>query len=275
MSSEFYLPIDRDSVPVKGYKGKKKKHFYLIGLAIIALFIMGEAAFRFFIVPELTIRKIDIHCSADFPLSNEEILKVANLGKMSYYFSINTEEIETILMKHPLVKSVAVEKIFPVSLAIYISGRTPLAMALVSFENRTIPIVFDEEGVVFEIGKSVSNYDLPVVSGLKFADVKLGMKLPVRFDNYFSDLKLVKAENPILFQQISEFRFVNKGASDYEVLLYPVNSYIKVRTRSQIDQTLVKQIFLVLDIVEKNRIEFQMNELDFRSGQGVFKVKEG
>lgn len=275
MSSEAYLPVNRDPESVKEHKGKNKKHFYLIAFVLIAFFIIVETAFQFFIMPELIIKKIDIHCSVDFPLSNEEILKVADLGKMPYYFSINIEEIEAMIMKHPLIKSVEVEKIFPVSLAIYISGRTPLAMALVSSKNRTTPIVFDEEGIVFEIGKSVSNYDLPVVSGLKFADVKLGMKLPVRFNNYFSDLKSIKAESPVLFQQISEFQFVNKGVADYEVLLYPVNSYIKVRTRSQIDQTLIKQIFLVLDIVEKNRIEFQMDELDFRSGQGVFKVKGG
>ena len=50
---------------------------------------------------------------------------------------------------------------------------------------------------------------------------------------------------------------------------------IRVRTGSTIDETLLKQIFVVLDIIEKNGLKSEMDELDFRSGQVVFRTREG
>jgi len=57
--------------------------------------------------------------------------------------------------------------------------------------------------------------------------------------------------------------------------LYSLNTKVRVRTENVINDNLVKQIFVVLDIIEKNGLELEMNELDFRSGQVVFKVKGG
>jgi cell division protein FtsQ len=148
-------------------------------------------------------------------------------------------------------------------------------MALVNSGGMTIPVVFDEEGVIFEIGKSVSDYRIPVISGLKFAEIKLGLKLPEELAFYLSGLKKLKETTPSLFEQISELKFVNKNNSSYEVLLYPLNTKVRVRTENIINDNLVKQIFVVLDIIEKNGLEAEMNELDFRAGQVVFKTKEG
>ncbi|MDX9799965.1 MAG: FtsQ-type POTRA domain-containing protein [Spirochaetia bacterium] len=252
-----------------------KKRLYNTLLFLLAALVIVEAAFQLYIAPGLTIDKIEVHCSGSFPISNSDILKLAGLEGSLYYFSANTDQIESRLMQHPLIRSVKLEKHFPSSMSIYINERIPLAMALVNSGGRTIPVAFDEEGVIFEIGKSVSNYQLPVVSGLKFVDLKLGLRLPGELTSYLAELKILKESNPLLFGQISEFKFINKHKNDYEVLLYPSGSGIKVRTGSGISDSLVKQIFVVLDIIEKNGLKSEMTELDFRSGQVVFRVKEG
>ncbi len=254
---------------------KGKRRLYPLLLVLMAFLIVSEIAFQLFIIPCLAISKVEIHCSKKFHLADKDIMKLAGFNDRMYYFSANTEQIESRLMQHPVIKSAEVEKSFPSSVSIRITERIPLAMALVTSGGRTIPVVFDEDGVVFEIGKSVSDYQLPVVSGLKFVDIKLGMRLPEELVSYLSEFRNLKETSPALFGQISELKFVNKQKTGYEVLLYPANSRIKVRTGSNIDVSLAKQIFVVLDIIEKNGLKSEMNELDFRSGQVVFRVREG
>ena len=263
-----------DTKKEKSFAPKRKFITFGLFLTFITLLIV-KIAFHFFIAPELAIKKIEIHCSENFPISDSDILKLAELEGGLYYFSINTSHIKSKLLQHPLIKTAEVKKVFPSSLYLKVAERVPLGMALVNSGGRTVPVVFDEEGVVFEIGRSVSDYKIPVISGLKFVDVKLGLKLPEELTFYLSDLKKIKETTPALFEQISELKFVNKNNSSYEVLLYPLNTKVRVRTENVINDNLIKQIFVVLDIIEKNGLGPEMNELDFRSGQVVFKAKEG
>ena len=253
----------------------KRKSITLVLSFVFVALMLAEIIFQLFIAPEFAIKKIEIHCSNKFPLSNNDIIKLAELEGNLYYFSINTAQIKNKLLQHSLIKTAEVKKIFPGLLHIKLAERIPLGMALINSGGMTIPIVFDEEGVIFEIGKSVSDYRIPVISGLKFVEIKLGLKLPEELISYLSELKKLKETTPSLFEQISELKFVNKNNSGYEVLLYPLNTKVRVRTENIINDNLIKQIFVVLDIIEKNGLEAEMNELDFRAGQVVFKVKEG
>ena len=262
-----------DSKKEKNPVPKRKLIILALSLAVIALFAV-QIIFQLFIAPQLAIKKIEIHCSGAFPLSNSDILKLAELEGHLNYFSINTAQIKDKLLQHSLIKTAEVKKVFPASLYIKVKERVPLGMALVNSTGKTIPIVFDEEGVIFEIGKSVSDYKIPVISGLKFVEIRLGLKLPDELVLYLAELKKLKETTPALFEQISEIKFVNKNNSSYEVLLYPLSTKVRVRTENTINDNLIKQIFVVLDIIEKNGLESEMTELDFRSGQVVFKVKE-
>ena len=263
-----------DTKKERTFAPKRKPVTLVLSLVFVTLLIV-EIIFQLFIAPELVIKKIEIHCSNSFPLSNNDIIKLAELEGTLYYFSINQTQIKNKLLQHSLIKTVEVKKVFPALLSIKVAERVPLGMALVNSGGKTIPVVFDEEGVIFEIGKSVSDYKIPVISGLKFVEIRLGLKLPEELVFYLSELKKIKETTPALFEQISELKFVNKNNSGYEVLLYPLNTKVRVRTENIINDSLIKQIFVVLDIIEKNGLESEMNELDFRAGQVVFKIKEG
>ncbi len=257
----------------KSYSGRRNLFVYL--LIVLVMLVTVEIVFQFFIAPELLITKVQVYCSKDFQLSNADIIKISDIREKEYFFSVNTGVIEGKLLENPLIKDIRVEKLFPGTLKIFITERTPLAISLVQMGNRSVPVMIDNEGVVFEIGKSVTDYTMPVISGLKFRDLKLGVKLPSVLCEYFSDLKVLQDTSPLLFNQISELKFVRKNSSYYEVLLYPLNGNIRIRTGADIDEDLLKQIFVVLDIIEKKGIESDMEELDFRSGQVVYRVKEG
>ncbi len=255
--------------------GSKRRNIFIYLLVFIILLVSVEIVFQLLIAPELLITKIQVYCSKDFQLSNSDIIKLAEIREKEYFFSINTPVIERKLLKNPLIKDIRVEKLFPGTLKIYITERSPLAMTLVSMGNRSVPVMIDNEGVVFEIGKSVSDFTMPVISGIRFVDLKLGVRLPSELCEYFSDLKQLQDTSPLLFNQISELKFVKKQDSEYEVLIYPLNGKIRVRTGTEISEGLLKQIFVVLDVIEKKGIKSEMDELDFRSGQVVYKVREG
>ena len=252
-----------------------KRNLFIYLLAAVVLLAAVEMVFHLFIAPELLITRVQVYCSKDFQLSNSDIIKISGIREKEYFFSVNTEAAERRLAENPLVKSASIEKYFPGTLKIFITERTPLALSLVQMGNKSVPVMIDNEGVVFEIGKSVSDYTMPVISGLKFRNLKLGVKLPSALCEYFSDLKTLKDTSPLLFNQISELKFVKRNSSDYEVLLYPLKGNIRIRTGGDINEGLLKQIFVVLDIIEKKGIKSDMEELDFRSGQVVYTVKEG
>ncbi|MCL2791594.1 MAG: FtsQ-type POTRA domain-containing protein [Spirochaetaceae bacterium] len=263
-----------DAQKEKSFTAKRKFITLAISLICVTLFVT-QIIFQAFIAPQLAITKIEIHCSSAFPLSNDEILKLAGLEGSLYYFSVNTAQIKSRLLQHPLIRTAEVKRVFPSSLYIRVAERIPLGMALVNSGGRTIPVVFDEEGVIFEIGRSVSNYRIPVISGLKFAELSLGLRLPSELHSYLSELKKLRETTPALFEQISEIKFINRNNSNHEVLLYPLNTKVRVRTANTINENLIKQIFVVLDIIEQNGLESEMSELDFRAGQVVFRVKGG
>ena len=252
-----------------------KKNLFIYLFAALVFLAAVEIVFHLFIAPEMLITKVQVYCSKDFQLSNADIVRISGIKEKEYFFSINTEAAERRLAENPLVKDAKIEKLFPGTLKIYITERSPLALSLVQMGNKSVPVMIDNEGVVFEIGKSVTDYTMPVISGLKFRNLKLGVKLPSELCEYFSELKTLKDTSPLLFNQISELKFVKRKSSDYEVLLYPLHGNIRIRTGADINEGLLKQIFVVLDIIEKKGIKSDMEELDFRSGQVVYRVKEG
>ena len=151
----------------------------------------------------------------------------------------------------------------------------PSSISTSDIEDFTVPVTLDREGVIFEMGEGVTDYDLPVISGLTFQNLKLGTKLPGMFIPYLSRLSAVKQSSDTLFEQISEIKFVEKTEGSFDVVIYPANSSIRIRTSSDIDDSLLQQMFTVLDVMEENGIDKQTDELDFRGGKIVYKVKEG
>lgn len=248
-------------------------------LLFVFLFIFGlasmEAVFLLFISPNLKIDRVQVESPASVALSSMEILELAGITGGESYFAIDAAEVEKRLLENNLIQSVLVEKHFPSEIRIVVEGREPFAIAFMDMDGRTVPVTLDREGVIFEIGEGVTDYELPVISGLTFQNLKLGTQLPSMFIPYLSRLSAVKESSGQLFEQISEIKFVEKSEGAFDVVIYPVNSSIRIRTSSDISDKLLQQMFTVLDVMEENGIDKQTDELDFRGGKIVYKVKEG
>ncbi len=242
-------------------------------VAVLLLFLAGELVFHLLLVPRLTVRNITIR--SDLVFSKEEVLAVAGIDKNVYYFNLDTAEIRRKVESLPAVREADVQKVFPDALIITLHGRTPLSVLFFTTpQGDSVPLVIDEQGVVFQIGSAVTSWDLPVITGVKFIQLRAGMKLPPALRPFLRDLKNLQAREPDLFRLISEVRPVSGGSGIEEILLYPVQHPVRLRLPTSLEPALLRNALLVLDLLAEQGLTDRVREIDLRSRDAVYRVEE-
>lgn len=252
---------------------ERTSRILLLVIALLALILIGELAFHFVLAPELSISEISVE--SDIALSDAELLQAAGLEQAPAYFSVDTANVASNLESHPSVRSATVEKVFPNRLQISIAGRKPLLLTLAERGGTMVPVAVDEEGIVFEPEVDLAALDLPLVSGIRFEGFTPGVQLPAMLTEFLADVRALKMDHPVLFDQISEYRIVRTGDHSFEVVLYPVDYGTPVRIGSEVDGSLCTYIIMVLDAFERDGRLDEIEEFDFRTGEIVYRTKEG
>ncbi len=250
----------------------RKGNRLLVILVLMLFFLLVlEVIGQLYILPNLLVRHVEI--TADFDIPRDRIVSIAELDKSMYFFNVNTSIIKSRIMEYPLVKDVTVRKYFPDKLKITIIGRRPIASSLAEINGKSIPVLVDENGVIFKLGASVDTFDIPVISGLVFKDLKLGMSLPARILPLLKDLYELKRNNPELYGVISEIKVEPVNRTDYELVLFPVSYNIRVRLGNRIDGKTVKYALVILDLIKNEMHADNIEEVDLRNDTMVYKVR--
>ena len=250
------------------------RRIFLIIIAALVLILILELVFHLVISPRMRVKQVRVAADRSLGLSNAEVLGLAGIRGNEYFFALDEAIIERKILEYAPVKSVTVKKAFPDTLEIAVYPRVPLALSLATVSGVSVPIALDEEGVIFQIGASVENHNLPVISGLTFEDVALGQRTHRALIGVLHDLKELRSTSPSLFNLISEIKFVTKNRSSFEVLLYPRDYRVRVRIGTQIDAGLLREILLVLDVFSKQGVIENLAEIDFRTDEAVARFKE-
>jgi hypothetical protein len=66
-----------------------------------------------------------------------------------------------------------------------------------------------------------------------------------------------------------------QGPGSFDMLLYLTCSPVPIRARGAIDETLLRSTLMVLDLLSRQGVVKNIQELDFRSGDVVYKVRSG
>ena len=265
----FYETMERK--PAAGTSKKIEKS--LKRLLIIAGIIIGvELIWLFGISPCIPFSTVEVRGFAGF--DGVEVLDFANINHGASFVSVNTADVQKRLSAHYSVESARVTKRFPDRLSIYLEPRKAVALSLVNIDGRDVPLYFDRHGVVYKIGGSIigGHAHLPVVSGLVFENPRLGMRLPPAFSSFLEDLYAISCSSPELLTAISEIRINRKSWNDFDLILYPVHSSIRIRTENNITEDSIRYILLMLDVF--NSRYPKPHEIDFRSGMASYKLKE-
>lgn len=276
INEQFYARNRSRREKVKEGLLEKSEVFNKILVAVVvvlAIMLVAQLIFHFVLVPNLRIERVEVE--SDLALTKDEILRAAGLNREILFFLLNEDLVRNNLLSQPVVKNVVVEKQFPDVVKLRIEKRKALAIALAEVEGRSVPVVFDDEGVVFQIGKEVSNWDLPVISGLQFPAVYPGLKLPGQLSLLWEDLKKLRSDSPLLYNQISEVQIMKKEYVDFECALFLSKFKTKVLINPGITENLMKYILMTLEVVDKHRGSRDIKEIDFRPPEVVISFVEG
>jgi cell division protein FtsQ len=240
--------------------------------ALCALVLLG----RFVGEPFTAIRHVTVH--SDVPLAEEQILVLSGIQSGEHWYSVSVSAIQKRLEASPLVRRATVERIFPDTILLKLWGRQPAALVLATSEGRSLPVLVDEQGVVFKVGTSNGDLDLPVVSGLAVGDVSLGAQLPMSYRALFADLRAMREKAPALCAAVSEVRVIDGGSADaspqnLELLVYLTSSPVPIRAQGSLDENLVKYALMTTDLLSRQGVLKDIQELDFRGGDVVYKLR--
>ena len=173
----------------------------------------------------------------------------------------------------PAIRSASVKKVFPSVIKIDIDSRVPVGVSLIPTDTGIVPGVIDNEGVVFMTGNDLVSMDLPIISGLDFPEIKSGMRIPKELCSFLEDMEAIKRSSPGLSGLISEIKFVRKGSIDYEVLLFPRSYKTRIRIGSSLDEEMLKYMIMVLEVISDQPGMEGLEEIDFRTGDVVYRVR--
>jgi cell division protein FtsQ len=238
-----------------------------------SILLAGELLWLFVISPCMPLSAVDIKGLGG--ISRIAALEQAGIDSRSSFMSVNATAAEAALSALPIVESAKVIKHFPDSVEIIITNRTPVAAATADMGGRTFPVLFDKDGVLFQIGQNGGadgDAALPIVSGLVFENIAPGLRLPEFLLPLFSDLNTLRRDAPELLSTISEIRIDKKKYDAYELTLYPVYNPARIRIGQHITEDKLRYMLLLLDVLSEKGVA--LDELDFRTGTASYKVRE-
>jgi cell division protein FtsQ len=268
MAGDYIYSDDAvQAVPVRF----EKKFKAIIALAVLCL--AGELVWLVGITPFRPFSRIDI--SGYDGIGRVEILDRAGINKESSYFSVNTMAVERALEGIGSLESARVFKHFPDKLQILLEGRQAVASALANVDGRIVPVLFDSQGVIFEIGGNKRNSTLygtqPVISGFVIENPFPGMRLPAVFISVFKELEKIEIRAPELLAAVSELQINRKPFEGFDLVLYPMHKKVKVRL-SELNEDFLRYTLLMVDVLAAK--EPEIDSLDFRAGIVSYIPKE-
>jgi cell division protein FtsQ len=247
-----------------------------LAVVLLGLFLVGELLFHLWLAPQLVVRNISIQ--SDLPFSQAEVLAIAGIEGTPYYFSLQEEQLRRRLAALPAVRQVEVRKSFPDTLHITLVARRALSLLFYDGgsggQQGSVPLAVDEQGVVFQMASAVADWDLPVISGVKFATAEMGMRLPESLLPVLQDLQALRTAEPELFRLISEIRLVSRSDTIREIVVYPVPYGVRLRFGPRLQPAPLRNAVVILDLLDKQGLNGRLQELDLRTGEVVYTLKE-
>jgi cell division protein FtsQ len=256
----------------QGLDREKMKKLLKRVILVFIVVLACQLIFKIFIVPNIVLKKIKVE--SEVSLSDSEILSIAGIDAGQYYYNVYPDEIRKKLEKTPEVRKASVEKIFPDKLKLYLFAREAVALAVLKINEKTVPVAIDSEGVVYSSGQNMESWDLPVLTGIRFSTVELGVTLPEALLPLLEDLKRLKKENTALFNLLSEIQVERRGERGFDLILF-LNSYpLRARIGNNLDANVLTNIIMVFDVLKQQNLIEQIGEVDFRTKEIIYSLRE-
>ncbi len=266
-------------------------------LAAVVLAALGAAwlVARVAAGPLLAVRRVLV--AGESPLPEAEVLAAAGIRTGEPLLGLDPDGVRARLEALPLVRHAEVRVQFPATVRLTLERREAAALVIAESGGRSLPALVDADGTIFAMARSAEEADLPVLSGIRLGEAALGSSVGAGSASLLADLAALAKRSPALFRAVSEVRLESTppagaapdaaeraaGASERaaagiagpEFLLYLVSSPVPVRARGSLDERLLQYSLMAEELLSKQGILDDIQELDFRGGEVVYRMKEG
>lgn len=237
-------------------------------IAVLSVVLVLQLAFHLGAAPNLKLTKLVFH--GDRPRTEVPLGELLGLRSQEYYYSVDEASVKARLEAQPWVKSVRVQKKFPDTLVVDLKVRQPLAVSLVG----GAVLVIDDAGLVYEVRTDARGLDLPVVSGVTFESLVPGSRFPAAVLPLFGRLADLKRTSPGLFAQISEVQLRRNERSGFDAVIFPARTPVRILLGDRWDEGSLQQMFVLLDLVNRQGWTGKTREIDFRTTPVVLRPRE-
>ena len=252
-------------------KKTKGRQFLKIVILLMLLFLAGDLVYYLFIVPFNSTAKIQL--SGLDTILEADLKKAAGLTGMEKWGKIDKDVLLHRITSYPVVAEARVVKKYPDKVLIDITERKPVGVLLATVGGRTVPMEIDKTGTVFKVASQKDPQTLPIISGLSFQTIRAGMKVHKRLVPLFKQLDILQKKNPALLSEISEMKIEQKKYGGFDLILYPVQTPVKVRTDSTLNEERLQYMILTLDVIRDFDMSAKIEELDVRGGTASYRLR--
>ncbi len=245
-------------------KKDKKVTVLKIFVVVIAILLLAEVLVMTVIVPGFTTVHIQFTGISRIPMEKLEA-KVNEFGG-STWIQFDTAKAVSVVGSMPEVERVTVDKHFPDRVVIDIKEREPVAKTILYSNGHPVTVQIDQNGVLFtsDTVSVVRDTSIPLISGLPLDNVQEGMRLPSVYRTLMEHVSEIRRLPQKYFAAISEIQVVPKEFGNYELVVYPIHTHVRVLVDNTLNEDALKYMMVVLDVV--NSIEPDVSEIDLRYG---------
>ncbi|MBP3710771.1 MAG: FtsQ-type POTRA domain-containing protein [Treponema sp.] len=247
-----------------------KTRIIIVVFSVLCVVFFAEIVIYKFVLPSMGKPKIIFSGSKE--ISMDEMTQLLYPMRNMNWFAFNAEEAVSILASIPAVDAVSVSKHFPDKIFINIVERESVAMTFISVNGRSIPVQIDRNGVLFNDPSMKQNGSIiPIISGMPVEHLSEGMRIPVKYRMLIEQVAAIQKLGQKYFAAIAEICVVPKEYGNYELMLIPAKTKIRVLTDRALNEDALQYMMVVLDVV--NSIEPNVAEVDLRYGSVSYRAR--
>jgi len=244
-----------------------------IFLVLLAGIGLGELVYQLAIAPKVLVDSVII--KSDSAVPKGEILRIAQLQGPVPYHRVHPATLKRRLETVSWIRSAKVEKVFPNKLTITVEVRKPVGMTLIETGNSSQVFALDDELNLFVPYEGDWDVSLPLFTGIRIEGTTDGVRLPFSLTRLMRRIVEIRLEEAGVLNCFSEFRIVKKGEDVYELIAYPVHYQVPVRMGQQFSTETFKSALMVLDVMQTERLLDKVDEIDFRTGNILYRMRGG
>lgn len=263
--SEMYMTGDVKAQKIDDWRPVVLK--VLIG--VLTLFLLAEFAFYLLVIPATSLVRLTVKGAPS--VGFDEICAMAGITGRERWIRFDTAEVAGRLAQNPLFETVSVERKFPDRVIVSVTERAPVAVAFGMINGRTVPVLIDRTGIAFRIGNVPAGANLPLLTGIQFENPVAGMRLNPKLRPLLAQISDLESRNSVLLSSVSEIKIEQKTYGGYDIVVYPVNAPVRVRTDRALNEDALQYMMLVLDVVQD--LELDVEEIDIRAGTVAYRVR--